>query len=134
MNQPFAFQVHLPDPYAIAVDKVIAALKAEGFGVLTHIDVKSTLKEKLDVDFRRYSILGACNPPLAHRALESDPLVGLLLPCNITVEKTADGSLVSILNPDVMLNVEQVAENEVIREVATEARQRLERVATALQP
>ncbi len=132
MSQPLAFQVSLSDAYEAAVEKVTAALKAEGFGVLTSIDVKETLKKKLDVDFRRYIILGACNPPLAHRALQSDPRVGLLLPCNVTVEETEGGSLVSIVNPEAMLNVEALAENEDIKAIATEARARLERVATAL--
>jgi uncharacterized protein (DUF302 family) len=123
----------MTDPYEVAVEKVIEALKVEGFGVLTRIDVKATLKEKLDADFRPYVILGACNPPLAQRALLSDPLVGLLLPCNVTVEETADGSLVSIINPEAMLGVEPLSTNEQIGEVASEARTRLERVVAALQ-
>jgi uncharacterized protein (DUF302 family) len=101
--------------------------------VLSRIDVKATLKEKLDADFRPYVILGACNPPLAQRALLSDPLVGLLLPCNVTVEETADGSLVSIINPEAMLGVEPLSTKEQIGEVASEARTRLERVVAALQ-
>jgi uncharacterized protein (DUF302 family) len=123
----------MTDPYEVAVEKVIEALKVEGFGVLTRIDVKATLKEKLDADFRPYVILGACNPPLAQRALLSDPLVGLLLPCNVTVEETADGSLVSIINPEAMLGVEPLSTKEQIGEVASEARTRLERVVAALQ-
>jgi uncharacterized protein (DUF302 family) len=123
----------MTDPYEVAVEKVIEALKVEGFGVLTRIDVKATLKEKLDAEFRPYVILGACNPPLAHRALLSDPLVGLLLPCNVTVEETADGSLVSIINPEAMLGVEPLSTNEQIGEVASEAHTRLERVVAALQ-
>jgi uncharacterized protein (DUF302 family) len=132
MTQPFSFQISLSDTYEIAVDKVTTALKAEGFGVLTSIDVKATLKEKLDADFRPYIILGACNPPLAHQALLSDPLVGMLLPCNVTVEEVAYGSLVSIINPEVMLGVGTLSTNEKIGEVASEARTRLERVAAAL--
>ena len=132
MTQPLAFQVSLTDPYDTAVEKVTAALKTEGFGVLTSIDVKATLKEKLDADFRPYIILGACNPSLAQQALLSDPLVGLLLPCNVTVEEAADGSLVSIVNPEAMLGVPQLSANKQIGEVATEARTRLERVAAAL--
>ena len=133
MNQSLASQISMTDPYEVAVEKVIEALKVEGFGVLTRIDVKATLKEKLDAEFRPYVILGACNPPLAHRALLSDPLVGLLLPCNVTVEETADGSLVSIINPEVMLGVEPLSTNEQIGEVASEAHTRLERVVAALQ-
>jgi uncharacterized protein (DUF302 family) len=133
MDQSLAYQISMTDPYEVAVEKVIEALKVEGFGVLTRIDVKATLKEKLDADFRPYVILGACNPPLAQRALLSDPLVGLLLPCNVTVEETADGSLVSIINPEAMLGVEPLSTNEQIGEVASEARTRLERVVAALQ-
>ncbi len=127
-----AFQVTLADSYEAAVDKVITALQNEGFGVLTSIDVKDTLKKKLDADFRRYVILGACNPQLAYRALQSDSRIGLLLPCNVTVEEGVDGSLVSIINPEAMMNVEALAESPEIKAVAAEARIRLERVAAAL--
>ncbi|HEC22190.1 MAG TPA: DUF302 domain-containing protein [Chloroflexi bacterium] len=132
MTDPLAFQIALSEPYERAVEKVTEALKAEGFGILTQIDVKATLKEKLDEDFRPYTILGACNPPLAHRALENEPLVGLLLPCNVTVEARGEGSLVSIINPEAMLGMEPLAGNAVVCEVAAEARVRLERVAAAL--
>jgi uncharacterized protein (DUF302 family) len=132
MTQPLTFQISLSDSYEAAVEKVTAALKTEGFGVLTSIDVKETLKKKLNVDFRRYTILGACNPPLAYQALQNEPLVGLLLPCNVTVEETETGSLVSIVNPDAMLGVSPLADNDVICEVASEARQHLERVANSI--
>ena len=132
MTQPLTFQVALPDSYNTAVEKVTAALKTEGYGVLTMIDFKATLKEKLNTDFRPYVVLGACNPPLAQRALLSNPLSGLLLPCNVTVEETPDGSLVSIVNPEAMLSLPPLSENKEILEVAAEARQRLERVAAAL--
>ena len=101
--------------------------------MLTSIDVKDTFKKKLDADFRRYIILGACNPPLAHQALLSNPLAGLLLPCNVIVEEKNGGSLVSIINPDAMLGVQPLSDNEEIREVAAEASQRLERVAKVLE-
>jgi uncharacterized protein (DUF302 family) len=133
MTHPLTFQISLSDPFGTTVEKVTAALNGEGFGVLTSIDVKDTLKKKLDADFRRYIILGACNPSLAYQALQSEPLVGLLLPCNVTVEETDDGSLVSIINPDAMLGVSQLADNEQIEKVAAEARQRLERVAKMLE-
>lgn len=118
--------------------RVTAALKAEGFGVLTEIDVKETLKKKLDVDFRRYRILGACNPPLAHRALSASPEVGLLLPCNVTVAEGAPMSAngaeakwteVSLIDPLAMLGV---VPNPQLQPIAEEAKARLDRVAAAL--
>jgi len=116
--------------YQTALERVTAALKVEGFGVLTEIDVKETLKNKLDVDFRPYKILGACNPPLAYRALSAAPEVGLLLPCNVTVSMADDGLVdVSLVDPLAMLGV---VENEELAAVAQEARQRLERVSAAL--
>ncbi len=132
MPEPISFQVELNDTYENAVEKVISALKDEGFGIMTRIDVKATLKEKLDVEFRPYVILGACNPPLAYKALQSDPKVGLLLPCNVTVEETPDGALVSIVNPEAMFGIYPFSENKTIKTVATEAQERLERVAEAL--
>jgi len=133
MKNEISFSVSLPNSYEKALEKVTAALKNEGFGVLTEIDVKATLKKKIDVDFRRYSILGACNPPLAHKALQSDPLVGLLLPCNVTVEETENGSIVNLVNPKSMLLANPLlAENEVLKEVALDAFARLERVAKDL--
>lgn len=121
--------VKLHTDYETALQKVTDALKAEGFGVLTEIDVKATLKKKLDVDFRPYKILGACNPPLAYRALTAAPEVGLLLPCNVTVAQADDGIEVGIIDPLGMLGFVQHPDLEPIAE---EARQRLERVAKAL--
>lgn len=133
MNSTLSFQVSLPLDYEAAVEKVTAALKAEGFGVLTSIDVQATLKKKLDADFRRYVILGACNPPLAYKALQANPSVGLLLPCNVTVEETPEGgTLVSLVNPQAMLDVGGLGADPVIAEVAAEARARFERVVQAL--
>src|SRR5512147_3005775 len=98
--------VQLDVDYETALARTVAALKAEGFGVLTEIDVKETLKKKLDVDFRPYKILGACNPPLAYRALTAAPEVGLLLPCNVTVAFIADNvTEVSLVDPLSMLGV-----------------------------
>jgi uncharacterized protein (DUF302 family) len=105
------------------------ALGAEGFGVLTEIDVRTTLKKKLDVDFRNYVILGACNPPLAHQALVAEPDIGLLLPCNVVVYEDDGDSVVLILDPLSMLNV---VENPALEPVAEEAGARLKRVAAAL--
>lgn len=122
--------VQLAADYDTAMTRVTEALKAEGFGVLTEIDVKATLKKKLDVDFRRYAILGACNPPLAHRALTTAPEIGLLLPCNVTVEETADGGTqVSLVDPLAMMGF---MNNPELAPVAEEAKARLERVAAAL--
>jgi uncharacterized protein (DUF302 family) len=124
------FEISLPISYESAIEKVTEALKAEGFGVLTSIDVKETMKKKLDVDFRKYAILGACNPSLAHRALSARPEVGLLLPCNVVVYETEPGqSLVSLVDPITMLGVIQDA---ALESVAAEARQRLQRVAESL--
>ncbi len=122
-------KVNLDIPYDAAVEKVTAALKEEGFGVLTEIDVKATLKKKLDVDFKRYVILGACNPPLAYQALQNEPDIGLLLPCNVIVYETDNGSLVNIIDPLSMLGF---VKNPALDPVAEEARERLERVAAAL--
>ena len=105
---------------------MIAELKKEGFGVLTKIDVKATLKEKLNTDFRKYSILGACNPPLAHQALNTDLEVGLLLPCNVIED---GGSVVAIWDPYPML---AVMNNPDLDSVAQQARDRLQRVIGAL--
>jgi uncharacterized protein (DUF302 family) len=116
-------------PYEQAIERVVEALKGEGFGVLTEIDVKATLKKKLDADFRRYVILGACNPPLAHQALQTELGLGLLLPCNVIVYEEGAGSVVSLVDPISMLGV---VENPDLEPVATEARARLQRVAEAL--
>ncbi|MFQ6078730.1 MAG: DUF302 domain-containing protein, partial [Thermodesulfobacteriota bacterium] len=102
----YAFAITLDKPYEEAVSKVTEALKAEGFGVLTEIDVKETLKKKLDVDFRKYVILGACNPPYAYRTLQAQLDVGLLLPCNVIVYETDDKkACVAALNPVSALEV-----------------------------
>src|SRR5690554_5365975 len=127
-----AYEVDLREPYEQAVETVTTALKSEGFGVLTRIDVKATLKEKLGADFRPYVILGACNPPLAHRALEAEPRIGVLLPCNVTVEQAGEGARVRLVNPFAMLAVGDLGENAEVRAVALEANERLQRVASAL--
>lgn len=125
----YAYRTKLDLPYEQAVEKTTAALKEEGFGVLTEIDVKATLKKKLEADFRRYVILGACNPPLAHRALNTELEIGLLLPCNVIVYEENGGSVVSIVDPLSMLGV---VENPEIEPVAEEARTRLRRVIESL--
>jgi uncharacterized protein (DUF302 family) len=113
-----------------AVQRVTDALKEEGFGVLTEIDVQATLRKKLDADFRRYVILGACNPQLAQRALDADSQIGLLLPCNVVIQEAGAGDVaVSIADPQAMF---MLADRSDVAPVATEASQRLHRVIDAL--
>jgi uncharacterized protein (DUF302 family) len=126
----YAIARTVPYPYEEADRRVREALKAEGFGVLTEIDVAATLKEKIGVDFPKYEILGACNPPLAHRALEAEPDVGLLLPCNVVVRALPDGqTLVEALDPVKQLSV---ADAPALAELAAEVRERMLRVIAAL--
>jgi len=125
----YGMRVCLDIPYEDAIDRVTGALQAEGFGVLTEIDVQATLEKKIGATFRRYVILGACNPVLAQQALETELEIGLLLPCNVIVYEDAGGSVVSIADPDVMM---QAAATEGLRPLAAEARARLERVLEAL--
>jgi uncharacterized protein (DUF302 family) len=118
-------------PYEQAVERTRGALKDQGFGVLTEIDVKQTMKAKLDVDFRRYIILGACNPPLAYRALSADLGIGLLLPCNVVVYDNGDGtSTVEVMDPEAALGL--VGDNPAVAEVAREAGTRLRLAIDAL--
>ncbi|MFI9450792.1 DUF302 domain-containing protein [Amycolatopsis sp. NPDC052450] len=126
----YDLSITLDLPYEKAVTEVRAALKEQGFGVLTEIDVQATMRDKLDADMEPYVILGACNPPLAHRALEADRMIGLLLPCNVVVR--ADGeerSLVQALDPRVMI---EVPEREELRPVAEEAGKRIRAALDAL--
>jgi len=129
MTQEIGIRTRLKLDYEQAVQATRAALQEEGFGVLTEIDVKATLKAKLDRDFRRYVILGACNPPLAHRALAADASVGLLLPCNVIVYEEGEGSVVAAVSP---LSLLGVLDNPTLREVAQEAERRLRRVVDKL--
>jgi uncharacterized protein (DUF302 family) len=131
MIKPLGFDVYLNSSYDEAITAVTIELQKEGFGVLTEIDVKATLKKKLDVDFRPYKILGACNPSLAHKALTLVPEVGLLLPCNVTVAQEEDGRIhISIIDPQQMLGV---VDHPGLEEIACDAEERLRRVASALQ-
>ena len=130
MTTDLGFQVKLNVPYADAVQKITAALKTEGFGVLTEIDVQATLKQKLNADFRRYTILGACNPPLAQRALSANLDVGLLLPCNVTVYEAGDGAVVTAVNPVLMLGA--LRDDQLVCDVAEEASVRLQRAIASL--
>ncbi|MHB1465507.1 MAG: DUF302 domain-containing protein [Thermoleophilia bacterium] len=128
-----SFNVHLDQPFDQAVETVTEALKGEGFGVLTRVDVHAAFKEKLGKEFREYAILGACNPPLAHKALNHRAEVGLMLPCNVTVEaEPAGGSTVRIGDPEGLMEKTGFSLDPVLREVGEEARQRLKRVAESL--
>jgi uncharacterized protein (DUF302 family) len=128
----YGMRTHVDLPYEAAVAKVTAALKEQGFGVLTEIDVRATMKQKLDANFRRYIILGACNPPLAHRALSTELEIGLLLPCNVIVyeDESGAGSTISIVDPIMMLGM---GINPQLESVATEANTRLRKVLDALE-
>jgi len=127
----YGLRVELPLPYDEAVDRATAALKAEGFGVLTTIDVKSTLKQKLGLDFRKYVILGACNPPLAHQALTAELEIGLLLPCNVVVYETdTGGSVVAAMAP---LGAMGIVGNEGLTPVAEQADGKLRNALASLE-
>ena len=115
--------------YEQTIEKVTAELKKEGFGVLTSIDVKETLKQKINVDFKKYTILGACNPPIAHRALMEEEDLGLLLPCNVIVYEKDGKTRVSIFDPMVMT---WIMENDNMKPIATEVQEKLQRVLKAI--
>jgi uncharacterized protein (DUF302 family) len=126
----YSFYKFLPGAtLADAEEKVTVALKREGFGVLTRIDVKDTLKKKIDVDFRPYLILGACNPRLAHRALSQDDTVGLLLPCNVVVAQKNDGAEIALARPQSMF---EAVKNPDVQPLADEAEERIRRVFESL--
>ncbi len=128
---PYGLSIQVALPYEVTVERAREELSKEGFGILTEIDVRATFKKKLDVDFRPYVILGACNPPLAYRALTAEPDIGLLLPCNVIVYTgdTPDSTNVVAIDPVVQLGITGNAELE---SVADDVRQRLERVLANL--
>lgn len=129
-NSGFSLTARGNLPYQEAIEQVTAALQVEGFGVLTEIDVQATLKKKLGVDSDRYVILGACNPPLAHKSLTAEPLIGLLLPCNVVVMEEEDGSVVvSAVDPVEMF---KVVGNEAMESTAAEVKEKLSRVIASL--
>ena len=127
----YGFGVTVPVPYAQAVERTRAALADEGFGVLTEIDVAATLKKKLGIERRSYVILGACNPPLANRALELEPDIGLLLPCNVVVYDAGepDGTVVTALDPEAMLGLTGRGD---VAPLAAEVKERMQRVVQAV--
>lgn len=126
----YGFEVTVPGRFDEIVQRTTEALKTEGFGVLTDIDVQATLKAKLGVDRRPYRILGACNPPLANQAIEADPEIGLLLPCNVLVREEADGSVkVGFMDPVAVLTLVNKPE---VTKIALDVRARLERVSRSL--
>ncbi|SRR5581483_2661626 len=125
----YGFGKHVNLPYEEALDRTKDALKTQGFGILTEIDVKKTMKEKLDADFQPYAILGACNPPLAHRALTTEPGIGLLLPCNVVVHQEGNGSRVMVMDPEAALGI---VHNPALEVVAREAKSRLRKALDEL--
>jgi uncharacterized protein (DUF302 family) len=129
IETPYGFGVKTPLPYEEAVERTTRLLKEEGFGVLTSIDVQQTLKEKLGAEFRRYVILGACNPQLAHRAFQAELNIGLLLPCNVAVYEDGEGSAVAFMDPAAAMGF---VGNDALRPIADEARARLLRVRQQL--
>ncbi len=129
VEKAYTFAVTLPVPVPEARERAIAALREEGFGVLSEIDVAATLKARLGVDGPPYLILGACNPQLAHAAMEADPAIGALLPCNVVVRAVADGTVVEIMDPAAVLGIAAIPS---LAPLGAEARARLLRVAGAL--
>jgi uncharacterized protein (DUF302 family) len=126
----YYFSKTLGTPFEEAVTRVTEQLKKEGFGILTEIDVKETVKKKLNLDFRKYKILGACNPPFAHRALQVEDKIGTMLPCNVIVQELSKGQVeVAAIDPVASM---QAVENPSLREVAAEVQGKLKRVINNL--
>ncbi len=127
----YSFSARLKGNLQAIEERLVDALKSEGFGILTEIDVKVTLKAKLGIDHRPYKILGACNPTLAHKAIDAEPDIGLLLPCNLVLREEENGEItVAFMDPVAVL---QLVDNPEVRELANEVKQRLQRVEKAIQ-
>jgi len=130
MSKKYGFGKTVETGFDETIEKVTAELQKEGFGILTDIDVKATLKKKLDKDVAPYRILGACNPPLADKAISNEPSIGLLLPCNVVVREVDGGKImVEFIDPDMMV---ELIDNNAIKEIACEAKEKLKRVCDAL--
>ncbi len=126
----YGFSIQVTGGFQEAIERVTEALKGQGFGVISDIDVQATMKQKLGIDEKPYRILGACNPNLAHQALKADPDIGLLLPCNVVVREGADGRIIiSFMDPEAVLGLVQKSE---IEHLGMEVRQRLEKVRDSL--
>ncbi|HKI59241.1 MAG TPA: DUF302 domain-containing protein [Trueperaceae bacterium] len=129
----YGMSITVPGGYDEVKERVVAALKEQGFGVLTTIDVRDTMKQKLDVDMERYEILGACNPSLAHRALDTDREIGLLLPCNVVLREASEGIQVSALDPEEMFSLVDGMTAGELAELPTEAKAKLRAALDAVQ-
>jgi uncharacterized protein (DUF302 family) len=133
LREDVGYEVNLEKPYSEAIELLEETLKIEGFGILTRLDVQDLLKEKLDVDFRQFTILGACNPPLAYKAISADPRVALMMPCKVTVEEApGGGSVIRIVNPDLMVGFVQEEGNAVVEEAASEVDAKIKKVIETL--
>ncbi|UZH55722.1 DUF302 domain-containing protein [Salinimicrobium tongyeongense] len=126
----YYFTTTLKQDFDTAIQKVTEELKKEGFGILTEIDVKETFKKKLDVDFRKYRILGACNPQMAHQAISAESRIGTMLPCNVIVQETGDGTIeISAVDPVASM---QAVKNDTLGDVATQVREKLKKVIDSI--
>ena len=132
MSDELGFEVRMDMPYGEAIDEITKALEAEGFRVLTKIEIDQVFRDEMGTHFRPYTILGACNPQLTRAALTIAPEIGLMLPCNVTVEADINGSVVRIMNPEILMQTKKLWFDDALRSIATDATKRLMRVADEL--